>query len=357
MLYYIIAGIGVLAVIIWAYTRKLRGEDLSAYDAPHTVTFDAPNSPEMATVNAFLEENFTKPARDGGEAASLSAKRARFENMSAGRDFDCEHRPDSADGVAGEWTLIEGADPSRRILYIHGGAFAVGSAKSHRAITYNLAKRTGCVVFAPNYRLIPENSRFDGVADCKAAYRWITQNGPDGASPCAAVAVMGDSAGGSLSLVVARWATRQDDVRDPDAVIGLSPTTDTTAQSPSIKKNLDSDIMLRPLIAPLVKIPNGVYLLACRKMLGAAPSHPELSPIFDDLSGLPPTLLQASASEAIFDDSLRFAEKMRRAGGDVMVQSWRDMCHVWQIFDTMIPEAQHAFDEMAAFLKKHGVAE
>lgn len=354
----IIGGLIILAVIatgIAVYVRSLRGENLSRYDVPHKVTHPEPASQGMETVNAFLEKNFTAPAKAGGEAATLRAKRQRFEAMSDGREFDCVHIQASANGVEGEWTVVDGADLSQRILYIHGGAFAVGSAKSHRAITYNIAKRTGCAVFAPNYRLIPEHSRFDGIADCKTAYRWILGNGPDGESAAKSLGVMGDSAGGSLSLVIARWATRNGHVRNPNAIIGLSPTVDTTAQSPSIKANLDTDVMLKPLIGPLVKIPNWVYLLACRKTLGGSPSDPRLSPIMGDLSGLPPTLLQVSASEMLFDDSLRFAEKMRREGGDARVQSWAEMCHVWQIFDQMIPEAGAAYDAMATFLAQHGV--
>lgn len=337
----------------------LSGENLSRYDG-HTANkhFDAPNSDGWADVLAFLEENFTKPAKQGGEAATLRAKRARFETMSEGRTFDCEHRPDSftargGNVVEGEWTLVDGVDPARRILYLHGGAYAVGSAKSHRAITYNLAKRTGCAVFAPNYRLIPENKRLDCLTDCQDAYLWTLANGPDGAGESRSIAVMGDSAGGNLSLVVGRWASADPAIKTPSAIAGLSAHADTTAQSPSLKSNLNTDIMLKPLIAPLVKIPRALYLAATWKMAGVKPSDPRISPIMGDLSGLPPTLLQVSASEVLYDDSLRYAAKAISQGSHVAVQSWRDMCHVWHIFDHMLPEAHAAFDHIAAFLAAH----
>ncbi|WP_371397502.1 alpha/beta hydrolase [Fretibacter rubidus] len=339
----------------------LRGENLARYDAPHTVTFDAPNSGGWPDVVQFLQDNFVAPAKQGGEAASLRAKRERFESIASQRSFDCTRTPatltasDSYE-LSGEWTTIDGTDPARRILYVHGGAYAVGSAKSHRAITYNLAKRTGCAVFAINYRLIPENKRLSGVQDCKDAYLWTLANGPDGEAAAKTIAVMGDSAGGNLSLVVSRWASADSAIRTPDAIVGLSAHTDATAQSPSLKANLATDIMLQPMLAPILKIPVTLYRLAIWKMAGVKPAHPDLSPIMGDLAGLPPTLLQVSASEMLFDDNLRYATKAREYGSDVSVQSWRDMCHVWHIFDDKLSESHHAFDEIAAFLTTHGVS-
>lgn len=339
----------------------LRGEDLSQYDRPHDITFAAQNSEGWPDVIDFLQENFIKPAKQGGEAATLRAKRERFESIAENRIFDCTRLPASFSGrgghvMTGEWTVMDDTDPSRRILYIHGGAYAVGSAKSHRAITYNLAKRTGCAVFAVNYRLIPENKRLCGIEDCKDAYLWTVENGPDGATPCAAIAVMGDSAGGNLSLVVSRWASQAPDIHTPNAVIGLSAHTDSTAQSPSLKANLATDIMLQPMLAPILKLPVTLYRLGVWKMAGMKPAHVDLSPIMGDLSALPPTLLQVSASEMLYDDSLRYAVKAKAAGSNVTVQSWRDMCHVWHIFDDKLSESHQAFDEIATFLKTHGVA-
>lgn len=338
----------------------LRGEDLSRYDEPHAVTFTAENSAGWPSVIDFLQENFVKPAKEGGEAATLRAKRERFESIASERSFDCTRTPASlraSDGytLTGEWTTTADTDPAHRILYIHGGAYAVGSAKSHRAITYNLARRTGCAVFAVNYRLIPENKRLSGVQDCKDAYLWTLSNGPQGKSPHQTIAVMGDSAGGNLSLVVSRWASAEPNITTPNAIVGLSAHTDSTAQSPSLKGNLATDIMLQPMLAPILKLPVTLYRLGVWKMAGVKPANILISPIMGDLSGLPPTLLQVSASEMLYDDNLRYAVKAQKAGSDVRVQSWRDMCHVWHIFDDKLSESHAAFDEIAAFLQAQGV--
>jgi len=112
-------------------------------------------------------------------------KRERFDAMSLARDFgETEFIPDviTIDGheISGSWTLVPGYRADKRLLYMHGGAFTVGSDISHRPLTVQLARRTGMAVFAPNYRLMPEHSRRDGIKDAQAAYDWILENGPDG---------------------------------------------------------------------------------------------------------------------------------------------------------------------------------
>lgn len=357
--------IGIIAVFIalglFVHIR-LGGEDLSPWDEPaHAVDFKGPPSDGQALVLDYLDKNFTQPAKMGGDAATLRAKRARFETFGSERNDPCERIPASYESkgnetISGEWTVLPGTDPARRILYLHGGAFAVGSAVSHRAITYNLAKRTGCAVFAPNYRLIPENKRLDGVEDAKEAYKYAVANGPNGAETTEKIAVAGDSAGGNLTLMVIRWATSMRGLRTPDAAIALSPTVDGTLQSPSIQRNFETDIMLKPLVAPMLKIPRFVLLVGSWIAARIRPSHPTVSPIMGDLSGLPPTLIQASASEMLHDDALRYTNKAQAAGSLVSLQTWEDMCHVWPIFADMLPEAEQAFDEMASFLRDYGVA-
>jgi len=215
-------------------------------------------------------------------------------------------------------------------------------------------KRTGCAVFAPNYRLMPENDRIASVKDCKAAYHWILGNGPDGPGEAEKLAIIGDSAGGNLTLTMAQWA-RDNGVKPADAIVGLSPATDSTFSSPSIKRNFGTDLMLRPLAAPLLKIPKPVLALLSWKQLKIRPAHPVVSPLRGNLADLPPTLLQVSFQEMMFDDSARYVTKAKSQGGDATLQSWSHMCHVWHIFDELLPEADQAFDEITAFLKTHGV--
>lgn len=346
--------IALVFLVLTIFTRThLRGADLSAYESEIPVTFDGPDVAKHAeAVNQYLAQEFTM-----GE--SLKAKRERFNQGGLSREFDCEFRAATVEHsglkVPGEWTLVEGANPNKRLLYLHGGAFTVGSPISHRPITYNIAKRTGCAVFAPDYRLMPENKRMDGIQDSRASYLWILENGPDGASPAETIAVAGDSAGGNLSLCLSNWL-RDAGHRMPNAVIGLSPATDSSFTGKSIHANFETDVMLKPLVAPMLKPPHWVLLWASWKGLGIAPASKTISPLRDSLHDLPPTLVQVSTAEMLYDDALRYVNKAQAAGSNVQMQSWSHMCHVWQIFDEMLPEAGQAFDEMATFLSANGAS-
>lgn len=348
-----------IAIALRGYFRMLGGEDLSQYekDIPPTFTPEA-GSPGLSKVNAYLVENFIKPAQAANAKRGWEDKRERFEQAGLARtDLKAEYKDDVVmiDGVAvpGAWTLVKGHDPSKRILYLHGGAMTVGSAVSHRPLTVNLAKRTGAAVFAPNYRLMPENPRMAPLEDCQAAYKWIIETGPDGPAPLSAFAIAGDSAGGNLTLAVLNWA-RDEGLRQVDAAYALSPNADSTVQGSSWQENLEKDLMLQPLVRPLLKIPRPLLLLGMKKQYGMAPSDPRVSPIMDDLSGLPPTLVQASYDEMLYSDAQLYVAKAQAAGSPASLQSWTNMPHVFQIFDDVLPEAHHALDEAAAFLKAHG---
>ena len=357
---YALLVIALLIIGFFIYTHKvLGGENLSKYDSDAPVTFEVPeNTDGMERLNAYLHEAFGMHGQSATAKTGWASKRERFDAAGLAREHDCEFRKDSfeANGVTvdGAWTLVEGADPDKRILYIHGGAMTVGSDISHRPITFQIAKRTGCAVFAVNYRLMPENSRQATIDDSRAAYQWILENGPDGAASAQAVGVAGDSAGGNLTLMVSHW-TRNAGLRRPDAVVALSPNSDATASSPSMKNNLHKDLMLTPLLKDVLKAPRTLILWGVRHTLGRNPSHPDVSPIFDDLSDLPPTLLQASSTEMLYDDSVRYAAKAKAQGSDVIFQSWSNLPHVWQIFDDYLKESHDALDEIGAFFRKNGL--
>jgi len=160
------------------------------------------NTKGIEELNTYLHEAFGMHGQSATAKTGWSSKRERFDAAGLARDFVCEFRKDSfeANGVTldGAWTLVKGANPKKRILYIHGGAMTVGSDISHRPMTYNIAKRTGCAVFAVNYRLMPENSRQATIDDSRAAYLWVAENGPDGPGGAEAIGVAGDSAGGMM---------------------------------------------------------------------------------------------------------------------------------------------------------------
>jgi len=359
MLYALLALI-LIIIGFFIYTHKvLGGEDLSKYDRDEPVTFEVPENTEgMERLNAYLHEAFGMQGQSATASTGWASKRERFDTAGLAREHDCEFRKDSfeAGGVTidGAWTLVKGADPNKRILYLHGGAMTVGSDISHRPLTYNIAKRTGCVVFAANYRLMPENPRQATIDDSRAAYQWILENGPEGAGTAETVGVAGDSAGGNLTLMVSNW-TRNENIRKADAIVALSPATDSTISSPSMKENLESDLMLQPLLRSVLKAPRTLLLWGLRKSFGFNPSDPLISPIFDDLSGLSPTLIHASASEMLYDDSVRYVAKAQAQGSPVSFQSWNNLPHVWQIFDDYLQESHDALDEIGAFFRQNGL--
>ena len=338
---------------------KHEGEDLTQYDSTPELFASAAPSERMDALNSHIDEMFGGPAAQSGLSNSgWEDKRERFDASGLSRDYEgVEFRPDTItiDGreITGSWTLLKNSDADRRLLYMHGGAFTVGSDISHRPLTVQLARRTGMAVFAPNYRLMPENTRRDTIEDTRAAYQWILQNGPDGQAPVSKLTLAGDSAGGNLVLMLGNWARDHAD-RQADAIVAFSPTADATLSSPSMKRNLATDRMLRPMLSSLQKVPRILLLPAMAKHYGMNPSHPDQSPIFDDLSNLPPIFIQASDSEVLYDDSVRFAAKAKAAKSPVTLQSWGGgLPHVWQIFDDFIPEANAALDEVQVFLANY----
>lgn len=344
----------VLAILLLGWLLGA-GEDLTVHDHPvdagacKSLGDPAGPSPEHRQAEADIRA-MGKQVRGMSRREMLQYTRDFMEAMPAGRVFNCDFRAVDAGGVPAEWVLAPGADPDRRLLYIHGGAFIAGSPNSHRTVTSRAAEELEAAVLAIDYRLMPEHSRAEGIADCKKAYRWILENGPEGQSAPQRLYVSGDSAGGNLSLVLSAW-TRDAGVRTPDAVVALSPLTDSNYASPSLRGNMRTDTMLGPLFGGLMKIPRPLlawlYLLENR----FRPVAPEVSPLRGELSSLPPTLIQVSESEMLFDDARRYVNKARAAGSPARLQSWPGLLHVWQMFNPEVPEAMQAFQEIGEFIR------
>jgi len=177
----------------------------------------------------------------------------------------------------------------------------------------------------------------------------MLEHGPDGAAPASAVFVAGDSAGGNLTLSLLQWV-RDQGLRAPDAAVALSPLTDATLSSPSLRRHVHSDPMLGPLFGPMARLPQWALLWMGWLQTRIRPCDPVISPLRGDLSGLPPLLLQASEVEMLFDDSQRYANRAQAAGSPVRLQRWAHMVHVWQIFNPELPEAREALAEIGSFL-------
>lgn len=224
-------------------------------------------------------------------------------------------------------------------FYIHGGGWVAGSPKSHRALTWRLAKEIGIPVFAVDYRLAPEHFFPAGLNDCVAAYKGLLATGVDASK----IVVGGDSAGGNLTLALT-LRLKAEGLPLPGALVCLSPATDMTHGSPSGTTNAKADTFFIPEIMKTVEP---------RYYPGHDAKDPYLSPLFGDVTGFPPTLFQVGDTEMLLDDSTRMAEKMKEAGVTVSIEIWPRVWHVWQVMADMLPEGRLAIGNIASFVRLH----
>jgi acetyl esterase/lipase len=345
----------IIVVVLWAIEHfYLHGGSQAEYPEPADsdviqVFDNLPGSgPEQLAINEAVAE-LTRQMAVTTRNRDIRASRALIDSISEGRKYNCEFIPSDAGGVPAEWVLAPGADRSRRLLYIHGGGFIMGSPRSHRSITSRFAETTGCVVLAIDYRLLPEHKHIDCLEDCRKAYQWILENGPDGPEDIRQLFISGDSAGGNLSLSVTAWA-RDEGLRMPDAIVAISPLTDFTFSGPSIRSKENTDIMLKSVIGPLNRMPRFVRSLWVLWVHRMRPSNPVASPLLGELSGLPPVLVQASEAEMLLDDARHYVHKAHASGTPATLQTWPDMVHVFQLFNPELPQAEEAWGEIGRFL-------
>ena len=346
----------VLVLLAYLFTR----DSLSKYDLPEGQRFSPADATAVAASAAAVKalNKRLRGASGGLEKMPWSERilsmRETMDTFFAGAETASVVTPVDAAGVPAEWVVAPGADSSRRFLYIHGGAFMAGSPKGYRVLTDKLSEITNSAVLAIDYRLMPENKRLDCVEDCRASYDWMLENGPQGPDSMAptAVFVAGDSAGGNLTLALLAWI-RDTQRAAPNAALALSPVTDARFVSPSIRGNLESDVILRPLAKRLAWVPGFLIGLAGRYMAGHSASDPVVSPLLGDLSGLPPILVLASDCEILRDDGRRYVNKAVEAGTDARLMLWDNVPHVWPIFYPDLPEAAEALEQVDMFFKRH----
>jgi len=225
--------------------------------------------------------------------------------------------------------------PERHVLYLHGGGYVVGSARTHIAMCARLAKRARAEVTAIDYRLAPENPYPAAIDDCVAAYTALI----DRADP-RSVTIAGDSAGGGAALATL-CALRDAGTPLPGATYLISPWTDLTGSGESVSALADIDPLIDAAWLPNVG----------REYAGEFPlDHPGVSPLFADLAGLPPMFVQVGSDEVLLSDSTRLVARVRAAGGSIDLDVHPGMWHVHQIMPGM-PEATIALTEAAAFIR------
>ena len=246
----------------------------------------------------------------------------------------------SADGVPAQWIDAAGARRDRAVLYFHGGGFQVGSTRSHRELMACISEAAGCRVLGVDYRLAPEHRFPAALHDACAAFDWLLAQHFRPAD----IALAGDSAGGGLALSTL-LSLRDAGRAMPAAAVLMSAWTDLTASGESYATRATADpIHQRPMI-----------LAIARNYLGADGDarDPRASPLFADLRGLPPLLIQVGDRETVLSDSTRLADQARAAGVSVELEIWEHMIHVFQQFPTELPEAREALQSIGAFLKTH----
>jgi acetyl esterase/lipase len=269
----------------------------------------------------------------------LAQMRANMERGSLATPLpaDVKFEPVSANGVPAEWGIAPGARDDRALVYLHGGGYAMGSLATHRALCARLSRLGRMRVLNVDYRLAPEHPHPAAVEDAVAAVRWVYAQG---FAP-SRVALGGDSAGGGLTLATL-LALRDAGDPLPAAGVCISPWTDLSASGESIRNKASADPMVSE--GPLRE-------MAAHYLGGKDPRTPLASPLFADLRGLPPLLVQVGDAEILLDDATRLASRARDAGVDVTLEVWEEMFHVWHAFAEMLPEAARACERLAAWLE------
>ncbi len=231
------------------------------------------------------------------------------------------------------------ASAAGAVLYFHGGAYVVGSPVSHRLLTSCLAQASGMTVFAADYRLAPEHPFPAAVEDAVAAYRALLSEGyrPEN------IVIGGDSAGGGLTLAAA-VSLRDAKLPQPAALVLLSPWADLTLSGPTMKSKAKVDPMLTE---------KWLRKMADTYLHGKPAKSPTASPLFANLTGLPPMLIQVGSDEVLLSDSERLAENARAAGVKVDYHLYEDLWHVFQASQKQVPEADEALAEIVGFIRKN----
>ena len=271
----------------------------------------------------------------------LAELRAAYEEIASHNrlspDFKCQ--PVYAGGVSAEWISGVRAHDGPVILYLHGGCYATGSVDTHRDLMIRLSIATSMRVLGLNYRLAPMHPFPAAVEDASAAYRWLLGAGISAGR----IAMAGDSAGAGLALA-AILTIRDGGLPVPGAVVCLSPWVDLAVSGASMENKAAED--------PIV---SREMLLGWRRLyLGDSdPRTPLASPLYANLRGLPPMLIQVGSGEVLLDDATRLTQCALAAGVDTTLEVWPHMIHVWQSFAPILPEARQSIERIGQFIKAH----
>jgi acetyl esterase/lipase len=290
-------------------------------------------SPQLQTAIDAMKALVARPVSTPQEM------RAVFEEMASPPESDVRCEKVDAGGVDAEWITAPGASNDRYVLYLHGGGYVIGSIKTHRDLMGRVSRAAKATVLGLNYRLAPEHPFPAAVDDAVAGYRFLLTHG---AKP-SRIAIAGDSAGGGLAAATL-VAIRDAKLPNPGAGVLLSPWVDMKGIGESMTTRIDKDPALRK---------EGLVQMAQAYLQGKDPRTPLAAPIYANLQGLPPLLIQVGDAEVLLDDSTRLSDRARAAGVQTKLEVWPEMIHVWHLFASFLPEGQQAIDGLGKFIVEH----
>jgi len=288
----------------------------------------------IATIRALLA---SKPRPVG-----WAARRQRLDDIGSVWPVaaDVTLAPVDVDGIAGEWSTVPGSDSSRVLLFLHGGGYCSGSIISHRRMVSEAGRAAGVRTLAVAYRLAPENPFPAAFEDALSAWHFLRAHG----IAAEHIAIAGDSAGGGLSLVV---ALKLRDVKEqlPACLWLVSPWTDLTMSG--------STLVTKDAVDPLIH--KGYLCELADAYLGRAADRkdPSVSPLFADLTGMPPMLIQVGSAETLLDDSLRLAAAAGQTDVRVSLEIWPHMIHAWQLWNARLEPGREALSSAGNFMREH----
>lgn len=240
--------------------------------------------------------------------------------------------------VPATWVDCGGKTGDGVLLFLHGGAFVIGSLRAYRHLVARLADATGMAGCFVDYRLAPEHPFPAAPEDALTAYRALLASGVEPGR----IAVVGDSAGGCLAFSLLHQIGLLG-LPMPGAVAAMSPVVDLSGGSASLSENQRRDLVL-----PVSFARRGV----ADYLQGADPMDPVASPLFGQFAGAPPVMMQVCESEILRDESYRMAEVLRAQGVQVRLDEWHDVPHVWHLNAGRSPEADKGIADIADFLRE-----
>lgn len=288
------------------------------------------SDPEIAALRALIA---SRP-----RSTEIAQRRRDIDER--GRQFpvpaDVAIEKTTVGGVKAEWNIPPDSDPGTAIIYVHGGGYVIGSLDSHRHLTAEIARAAQTRVLALDYRLAPEHPFPAPVEDTLGAYRELLTAG----MAAKRIGLAGDSAGGGL-VVGAMLAIKEAGLPLPGAGWCVSPWVDMEALSASFTDRAATDPTVQKA---------GIEDMARQYMGSADPRSPHAAPIYGDLRGLPPLLIQVGAAETLLDDALQLARVAGMADVVVDLQIWPEMIHVWHQFYPMLGAGRRAIASGGSFL-------